>query len=289
MDSKTQDFQNQPATSIDKMKVTVWGTRGSIPVSGPHFSRYGGNTTCVELRCGNEVLIFDCGTGIIPAGARLKAERIANLNLFLTHSHYDHIMGFPFFGPFHCPDVRVSVWSGHLEGNMTTRQIVEGLLRPPYFPVGLEIMKASLTFRDFLPGDILTPVPGIVMRTAKLTHPGGAVGYRIEWQGKIFALITDTEHIPGVLDPNVLSLIDHADLFLYDSTFGDEDMEHVRGIGHSSWQQAIRLAEAANTASVGFIHHAFTHTDDDIDDISARARQMFPSAHVFSDGQSMEI
>ena len=272
-----------------QIKIIAWGTRGSISVSGSQFCRYGGNTICIEVRCGNEILIFDAGTGIVPAGKHLLSDDVTKVHLFLTHCHCDHIVGLPFFGPLHKPHISASIWSGHMEGTMPTRQIVEEVMRPPWFPVGPGIFKAALTYKDFLPGEVLEPAPGIVIRTGRLRHPGGAVGYRVEYQGKVVAIITDTEHVPGELDTNVLQLIDRADLFFYDGAFCDEEMAKYHGFGHSSWQQGIRLAKAAEAQSVGLIHHFFMHSDDDLDRIATLARSQFASAHVVSDGQLFKI
>lgn len=270
-------------------KVTVWGSRGSTPLCGPEFSRYGGNTICIEVRCGTEVLFFDAGTGIIPAGKALLSDSVTNLHLFLTHCHYDHVQGLPFFAPLHKPHMTVAIASAHMEGKMTTRQIIEGLMRPPWFPVGLDVFKAAVTYGDFMPEDVLKPAPGIVIRTGRLSHPGGAVGYRIEFGGRVVAIITDTEHTEGELDRNVLKLINGADLFLYDSAFCDEEMAKYHGFGHSSWQQAVRLAEAANVRNIGLMHHSLFHTDSDLERISVLAAERFACTHVVKDGQIFDV
>lgn len=269
--------------------VTVWGSRGSTPMSGPAFNRYGGNTICIEVRCGSEVLLFDAGTGIIPAGLSLLARSVKNLSLFLTHSHYDHIQGLPFFAPLHKPDMTVAIASAHLEGRMKTLEIVQGVMRPPYFPVGPEIFKATVSYRDFMPGDVLEPGPGIVMRTGRLQHPGGSTGYRIEFAGRVVAVVTDTEHTPGQLDEKVLRLIEGADLFLYDSAYCDEEMAKYQGFGHSSWQHAIRLAEASNVKAIGLMHHSPFHTDEDLDRIARLAAERFDRAQVVKDAQVFEV
>lgn len=269
--------------------ITAWGTRGSTPVSGPEFSRYGGNTTCIEVRCGKAVLIFDAGTGIIPAGRSLFAEGITDIKLFFTHSHYDHLQGLPFFAPLHKPQFSVSICSGHTEGVLSTEDIIKGVMRPPCFPVGPDVFKAKISYGDFMPGDVMEPVPGVVIRTGRLRHPGGAVGFRIEYAGRIACIITDTEHVPGEIDGNVVDLIAGADLFLYDGAYCDEDMRKYHGFGHSSWQQALRLAEVSGAASVGIIHHSFMHTDDELDRIEVMARREFANAHLVKDGQVFEL
>lgn len=273
----------------EKFTVTVWGVRGSTPLCGAEFARYGGNTTCIEMRCGGEVLIFDAGTGIVAAGKRLVGETVGEIHLFLTHSHYDHVQGLPFFAPLYKPHMCASIASGHLEGAMSTREILAHLMQPPLFPIDPGYLKAKIRYLDFRPGDRLEPAPGIVIETARLNHPGGAVGYRVSFAGKSVAIITDTEHVPGQLDANVLRLIEKADLFFYDAAFGDEEMDRYAGFGHSSWQQAIRLARAAGSGHIGLIHHSFFHTDADLDRIGELARAQFDRVDVVRDGQVFDI
>lgn len=270
------------------MSVRFWGTRGSIPVSGPQFSRYGGNTISVEIRCGDEVLIFDAGSGIPPAGLALKAEGVNQVDLFFSHCHYDHIIGLPYFKPLYNHECAVKIWSGHLAGTMTTREIVCEFMRPPWFPVDPKICRAHLAYGDFRAGDVLEPRRNVTVRTGKLNHPGGAIGYRVEWGGRSVAMITDTEHEPGTLDPEVLKLIENADLFIYDCCYTDEEMEIFKGFGHSTWQQAIRLARAANAKEIAFIHHAPWRTDAELEEIDRLAAAEFPHAFSAQDGQVLE-
>ena len=272
-----------------RLTVTVWGTRGSVPVSGPAHARYGGNTTCIEVRCGGRVLIFDAGTGIVPAGRQLVLQDKTDLHLFLTHCHYDHIIGLPFFAPLHKPHMAVTIASGHMEGRMTTDRLVEEIMRTPLFPVGPSVFKAAVTYQDFMPEDVLEPVAGVILKTGRLRHPGGAVGYRIEFAGKVVAIITDTEHVPGELDEQVMKLCAGADLLLYDSAYCDEEMNKYNGFGHSSWQQAIRVGQAANVQAIAMIHHSFFHDDKDLDDVAARAKARFARSHVVRDGQVFEL
>lgn len=270
-------------------RVRFWGVRGSLPVAGAAFQRYGGRTICVEMQCGNERLIFDAGSGLMPAGVALKAEGITAFNLFFTHCHYDHIIGMPFFPPLYDQSADVALWSGHLAGRMSTRQMIGEFMRPPWFPVEPDICRASLDARDFRAGDVLFPTKGIEIRTGSLNHPGGAVGYRVEWGGRSCAMITDTEHQPGTLDPAVLSLIEGCDLFIYDATYDDAEMNNHVGYGHSSWEQGVRLAQAAGAKRVAFIHHAPFRTDDMLDAIKARSMSLFPGAFPAYDGQIVDL
>jgi phosphoribosyl 1,2-cyclic phosphodiesterase len=273
----------------ERFQIKLWGVRGSLPVSGPMYRKFGGNTMCIEVRCGDHVLIFDAGSGIFPAGSALKAEGLTDLTLFFTHCHYDHIAGLPFFLPLYCNRSKLKMWTGHLAGTMTTKQMISAYMHKPFFPIGTEYCCATLDTGEFAVGDVLEPYPAITIRTAMLNHPDNAVGYRIEWGGRVFALITDTEHEPGTLDANVLALIEGADLFLYDSTFTDEDFAAYKGFGHSTWQQGVRLALAAGARQVGFIHHSKMRSDAALTRIERQAKAQFPGAFCGRDLQVIDI
>lgn len=273
----------------DVFRVRFWGVRGSIPVSGPEFQRYGGNTICIEMQCGPHRLLFDAGSGIREAGAAMLAEGVTDINLFFSHCHYDHIVGLPYFMPLYNTTTAVTMWSGHLAGKMTTEEMIRQFMRPPWFPVEPDICRARLSARDFSAGDVLTPHPGIRIETSNLVHPGGAIGYRVEWAGKTVCFVTDTEHTPGILDPVIVELIRDADLFLYDCTYVDSEMERYRGYGHSTWQQAIRLAKVADAKRIAFIHHLPARTDDELDAIERAARREFPEAFNGRDRQIIDL
>jgi phosphoribosyl 1,2-cyclic phosphodiesterase len=173
---------------------------------------------------------------------------------------------------------------------MTTREMMDSFIRPPWFPIRMEMCRSRLDFRDFNAGDTLNVFSGLVMKTGKLNHPGSATGYRLEWGGRVFALITDTEHTPdGVLDPNVLELIQDADLVLYDCMYLDEEMERFRGFGHSSWQHAVRLAKAAGVRRMGFVHHSPLRTDEEMDEIGRQAALQMNGAFPVADGTTFDL
>jgi phosphoribosyl 1,2-cyclic phosphodiesterase len=226
---------------------------------------------------------------LLPAGVALRAEGISDINLFFSHCHYDHIIGFPYFKPNFNQKNDVTIWSGHTAGLKTTRQMLREFMSQPWFPAPLDVCCAQIKTHDFHAGDSFEVHPGLVIKTGMLIHPGNAIGYRIEWAGRSMAIITDTEHEPGTTDPNVLALIDGVDLFLYDATFTDAEMQQFKGYGHSSWQQAIRLAKLANASKVGFIHHSPFRTDADLDAIGTQAALEFAGAFAAHDGQVIEL
>jgi phosphoribosyl 1,2-cyclic phosphodiesterase len=269
--------------------VKFWGVRGSIPVSGPHFERYGGNTSCIEMIYQGRHVVVDAGTGLREAAASLTSSGAREVDLLFTHSHYDHIIGLPFCDPIYDPNVNVNIWSGHLAGKTTTRQLIDQFMRPPWFPVEPDICRATLTFHDFKAGDTLEPHKGIVVHTARLNHPGGCIGYRIEWAGRVMAFIYDTEHISGSLDQAALLLMKDADLAVYDATYTEEEMPRRLGFGHSTWQEGVKLAVEANTKRLALFHHAPERTDDELDALQAEAQKSFGGAFAAFDGQVVEI
>lgn len=270
-------------------QVKFWGSRGSVPVSGPEFVKYGGNTPCVEVRCGEDRLLFDAGSGIREAGLDMLSDGTEQVDLFFTHSHYDHIIGLPFFKPMYNPSIAVTMWSGHLHGTMTTSEMLHQFVSPPFFPVKLDICKASLNFRDFKAGDVLTPRPGITLRTFSLNHPGGCIGYRVEWGGKSIALVFDLEHNPDSIDPVALEMMKDADIAIYDSAFTESEMERYRGFGHSSWEQAVKLAAMARTKKLVLFHHAPSRTDDEMGLMERLAQEHFAATVAARDGMVITL
>ncbi|MFN3972562.1 MAG: MBL fold metallo-hydrolase [Gemmobacter sp.] len=280
-----------PASGADpeSFSVRLWGTRGSLPVSGPDHRKYGGNTICFEMRLGTHVLLFDAGSGLVPAGAALAAEGRAEAMMFFTHWHYDHVMGLPFFAPFYNPAFRLKVWAGHTEGQISVEGMMEDFMRQPFFPVGPGCFRAAIQSQDFSMGDVITPCPGLVIRTARLHHPGNAVGYRVEWAGRVAAVVTDTEHHPGTMDDAVLGLMQGADLVLYDACYDDEEFDNFAGFGHSTWQQGVRLAEAAGVGQIALVHHSVRRSDADLDRIDRAARRRFAGASCARDMQVITL
>ncbi len=273
----------------DVFRVKFWGVRGSIPVSGVEFARYGGNTSCIEMRCGRHTLVFDAGSGIRPAGEALKSANQTEFDLLFTHCHYDHIIGFPFLAPLYDRNMRISLWSGHLSGRRTTLQMVSDFMQAPWFPAELDVCKANLDCHDFVAGDVLRPRDGVVIKTTNLNHPGGCIGYRVEWGGRAVAFVCDTEHEPGKLDAGVLGLIEGVDLVIYDCTYTEDEMPRRRGYGHSTWQQGVKLCEASGARGLALFHHDPTRTDEDLDVIEREAADAFAGAFAARDGQTLEF
>lgn len=264
--------------------VKFWGVRGSAPCPGPETVRYGGNTSCVEVRCGAAVLVLDCGTGARALGRQLSEEGVEDFDILFSHTHIDHVLGLPYFRPVHDPAVKITLWAGRIEGNPGLEAVIETMMKPPLFPLPLRRLGAGLDFRHFLPGDRLEPRPGIEIATRALNHPDGATGYRIDFGGRSLCYITDTEHVPGDPDRSVLELIADADLVIYDSTFTDSEFDTRRGWGHSSWEEGVRLADAAGVEVLVAFHHDPAHDDDAMDELAGRLEQARPGSVVAREG-----
>lgn len=272
-------------TTSQSFLVRFWGVRGSVPCPGPETLRYGGNTSCVEVMCGAQRLILDAGTGLRVLGVHLNGQDQLAGHIFLTHTHIDHINGFPFFRPAYAASNRFQVWAGHMGGRAgALQEVLADMMRAPLFPVPLDIMHACIAFNDFAAGEVLQPAPGIVLRTAALNHPNGATGYRIEFAGKSICYVTDTEHREGELDAAIVELIRGSEIVIYDATYTDEEYPHYRGWGHSTWNEGVRLCAAAGAGRLVAFHHDPDHTDLDLDRIAAELEQARPGSRMAIEG-----
>lgn len=266
------------------IKVKFWGCRGSIACPGPEHIQYGGNTSCIEVSSDNIDIILDAGTGIRGLGQDFLKRQSRSGVLLFTHTHWDHINGFPFFAPFFIPGWRFRVMAGHLSDTGGIQGVLSSQMAQPTFPVPLGALRAEMNYQDFRAGDVLTDLfPGLTVRTQPLNHPNGAAGYRMEIGGKSVCYVTDTEHVPGHPDQNVLALIEGADLVIYDATYTDDEFPSKVGWGHSTWQEGIRLCRQANVKQLAIFHHNPDHVDEVMAKIEQEARQQWSGAFVARD------
>lgn len=276
-------------SEVGKFTVKFWGVRGSIACPGEATVRYGGNTSCLEVFCGDRRLIFDAGTGLRALGNNLcDGSTPLNGDIFLTHTHFDHVCGIPFFKPFYVAGNKFRIWAGHLLPKYTLQHVLANMMVEPLFPVPPEIFESQVDYRDFRAGDELNPLDGVVMVTAPLTHPDHATGYRVEYGGRALCYITDTGHIEGRRDEALVAFVRDADMMIYDSTYTDDEFPHYRDFGHSTWQEGVRIAVDADVKRLVIFHHDPGHDDDFMDGVAAEAEAMRPGTIVAREGMVLE-
>ncbi len=257
------------------MRVRCWGARGSVPVSGPQFVRYGGDTACLEIHASDgAVLILDAGTGIRPLGAVLAREGVTVMTLLFSHYHWDHLQGLPFFAPLYAADTRL-----RLGGRRGARRELPGVLahvfRPPLFPVPLSKVPARLSLVGF-ENDVLR-VGGLTVRRIPLSHPNGGAGFRVEEGGASLVYLTDNElslrHRGGLSFDAYADFCRGVDLLVHDAEYAPEEYGTHRGWGHSHFADAARLALAAGVGSLGLFHHNQDRDDAALDALVGRCRE----------------
>lgn len=271
------------------MVVKVWGARGSVPCPGPRTVQYGGNTSCIEVRCGGHRIVLDGGTGIRELGHAMADEPPSAVDVLLTHFHLDHIAGLPFWGPAYTPGNSIVFRAARLQQTFGLREILHKMMSPPLFPIPLDEFRADVRFEDFACGATFEPVPGVLVETRALNHPGGACGYRISHAGRCVAYVTDTEHAAGQDDGNVLDLMRGADLVFYDATYTEEELPAHIGWGHSTWEEAVRLADIAGVSTLVLFHHDPKHEDAALDRIGVLAAKARPGTVVAREGSEFHL
>ena len=251
-----------------------WGVRGSVPTPGPSTVRYGGNTPCIEIRAGDSRLIFDGGTGIRCLGEEImRIGKPVDAHVFLTHMHWDHIQGIPFFAPAFCPG-NSFVFYGEQKGDQTIREVLEAQMHNPNFPVPLSIMRSALDFQVVEAAQTIQVAPDLKVSTAALNHPNGCLALKVEYNGRSLVYATDTEHAEGDgPDPILTAFCQGADVLIHDAMYTVEEYEGgKRGWGHATYEAAIAVAEAAQVKRLYFFHHDPDHDDAFLDARLAKAR-----------------
>lgn len=275
------------------MQIRFWGVRGSIAAPGPHTARVGGNTSCVELRCGDARFVLDAGTGLRVLGNELRREMPVELRIFLSHTHWDHIQGLPFLTPIFVPGNRI-----HLYGAATAvgslREAISAQMRAPHFPVSFEELPSTVEFHQVVAGTPLD-IGDVRVRAAPGHHPGGVLAYRFDHAGHSVVYATDTEHHEGRIDSALLELSRGADVLIYDAMYTPEqyDGRHdgVRrvGWGHSTFVEGAALAKAAQVDRYVLFHHDPEHDDDFVDAKELAAKQIFARSVAAREGTVIEL
>ncbi len=252
----------------------LWGTRGSIPISGPQFMRHGGNTSCMTIEYGEDLIILDAGSGIRDLGLALAAQEPRKLHLFITHTHWDHIQGFPFFAPAFIPGFEITIYGGR-GFNKNLEALFRGQFDPDYFPIQMENMEARLEFVYL--GDDPVRIGDVEVSWEFTQHPGATLGYKIALPGKNIAYVPDNEIFQGYMgqpelipqDPELQSLyqpmidfLTGVDVLVHEAQYTPEEYGQTVHYGHSSVPNACFLAKITGVARWIVIHHDPGHSDD---------------------------
>ncbi len=275
------------------LKVRFWGVRGSIPTPGPTTVKVGGNTACVEVRCGTDLVILDAGTGLRGLGGALLKEMPVRAHLFFSHVHWDHIQGFPFFVPAFVPGNSFRLY-GMINVTGTIEETLIGQMNYPSFPVRLADMGAEMTFHDLREGEAVELPGGGRVTNARLNHPSGVLGYRIQHGGRAVVYATDTEHY-AITDPKLAKLAAGADVMIYDATYtpeeyaGKVDGVPKTGWGHSTPEEGARVAKEIGVRQLVLFHHDPSQNDEAVAEKEKRARAIFPETVAAREGLVIEL
>lgn len=277
--------------------IRFWGVRGSIPSPGPSTVRFGGNTSCVEVQVEDEILIFDGGSGLRMLGKDLFRRGVSQVyaSIFFSHTHWDHIQGFPFFPQVFMPG-NTFVLYGAKNVNTSLGQTMEGQMEGPNFPVMLKELQAKIEFQDLAEGEVLDidlnpqkKTRSLRVSWARLNHPGGVYAYRVDYRGKSVVYATDTEHLGGAIDMRLVALAKGADVLIYDSQYTPEEFGTKLGWGHSTFQEGCAIAKHSGVKKLVLFHHDPERSDQGVLEIEARAKLLFPDVVAAYEGLVIEI
>ncbi len=278
------------------MRIRFWGVRGSCAVPGPETVEVGGNTSCVEVRCGKKLVILDGGTGMRLLGQSLLPEMPLEACVFFSHVHWDHIQGFPYFTPAFVRGNTFHLYGGN-NVSRTLEETLAGQMDYPSFPVHLTEMGARMSFNDLYEGQVVeleSEGKPIKISNVRGNHPNGVFAYRIEYDGHAVMYATDTEHY-SVVDPKLRRLARNADVLIYDAMYlpeeytGEAGGMPKTGWGHSTYEHAVLLARDAGVKRLVLFHHDPAQNDADVAEKERRARAIFPACEAAREGLVIDL
>ncbi len=274
------------------MLVRFWGVRGSTPTPDADKLKVGGNTACVEVEINEKIrIILDLGTGLRHLGTKILSEIKSGLRrqniLILSHTHWDHLQGFPFFAPIFQPHFDIPLF-GPAKANRSLESMFAGQMEYDYWPVKFTQLPANIHVHELNEGET-SLAPGLKITACRHIHPGVAFGYRIEYDGQSLVYMTDTEHFKNQIDERVVELSKGADLLIHDAQYQDKEMNFKLGWGHSSWQQAVNVAKTAEVKQLALFHHDPERTDEQAFEIEAKAKEMFNKSVLAREGLAIDL
>jgi phosphoribosyl 1,2-cyclic phosphodiesterase len=271
---------------MSEIGIKFYGTRGSIPICDPKFHEFGGNTTCIALTRKNagRISIFDAGTGIRDCGKYINEHYPDQKDIFITfsHFHWDHIQGFPFFDPAYNPEKVLNILAMGKDHQFTDLQeIFATQMQEVYFPVALDSMGSRFNFLLWENNQLASDE--VDLRTIRQNHPGGSYGYRITTERKVIVICTDIEHGHSI-NPDIVDFARDADLLIHEAQYTTEELETHRGWGHSSFDQAIEVAEQAGAKRLIMTHHDPDHNDEFLSKIEKKCQDRFKDCELAREG-----
>lgn len=272
----------------DGLTFTLHGVRGSVAIDRPDSARYGGSTICISARLSDDhFLVLDAGTGLRDLQHHLPAEGALRFSFLLTHFHWDHLLGLPFFRPLYQPTSTFDFHATAAEGG-TVEGGIAAVMEPPLFPVPL---KMALSVRSFLdvPNGPFEIGPVTVRAAARLHHPQGVNAYRIEYGDQSLVLATDVEAGEPDSDRSLIELAQGADILIHDAQYLPDEIETYKGWGHSTWEQAVEVAEDAGVDRLVIISHDPERTDEGVDELLAAARRRFANTDAAYAGMQLTL
>jgi len=280
------------------LSVRFWGVRGSIPCPGPDTVIYGGNTSCLEIRADGRLIIIDLGTGVRPLGDwlvenDLKTNGKIKADIFLTHTHWDHIMGFPMFNPIYMPGTELHITAPDTMNKESLKSIIETQLSPQFWPVKADELAASIKYAQ-IKETVLDLGDGLTISTKYLNHPISCLGYRVNFKGKSIATVYDHEHYRGndaaeKENEKIREFIKGADIVIHDAHYTQNEYDKHSGWGHCSQESAVNAASGINVKKIVLFHHEPSHTDSIMNQLAQKfAGNSNPVVLIAKEGMTLE-
>ena len=259
---------------MKKNKITFWGVRGSFPTPDSNKIDFGGDTSCVSIETNDQILILDMGTGVRNLGQHIISypDSPKIINIFLSHYHWDHMFGLLMFAPLFSDKYEINIYGK--KDRMKLEDIINHMLDPIFWPASFDDFKAKLNFHT-IENNKIEISDNMMIKSQIHHHPNGAFSYKVLLDNKKISYITDCEHISGNINEDLITFAKNSDLLIHDSHFTTEDLPNHKGWGHSSWDQAVSMAQKSNSKQLALYHYSPDYTDSQIHSIESDAQKAF--------------